>query len=79
MLSVTVTVIGKDPACVGVPESVPFVARVSPAGNVLAVVKVAVPCASLREGLVESCVHRAGSGARFSYGDSLATNDQGIG
>ena len=45
MLSVTVTTIGKDPFSVGVPERVPFVARLSPAGNVLAVVKVAVPCA----------------------------------
>ena len=45
MLSVTVTTIGKEPDCVGVPESVPFVARERPFGNVLAVVKVAVPCA----------------------------------
>ena len=45
MLSVTVTTIGKEPVWVGVPESVPFVARVSPVGNVLAVVKLAVPCA----------------------------------
>ena len=43
--SVTVTTIGKLPFWVGVPESVPLVARLNPAGNVLAVVKVAVPCA----------------------------------
>ena len=45
LLSVTVTTIGKDPVWVGVPDRVPFVARVSPAGKVLAVVNVAVPCA----------------------------------
>ena len=45
LLSVTVTTIGKLPVWVGVPESVPLVARVKPPGKVLAVVKVAVPCA----------------------------------
>jgi hypothetical protein len=41
---VAVTVIGKDPTCVGVPERVPFVARLIPAGSVpLAREKVTVP------------------------------------
>src|SRR6188768_1328568 len=43
--SVTVTTIGNEPFCVGVPERTPFVASVSPAGRVLAVVNVAVPMA----------------------------------
>src|SRR5512141_861786 len=47
LLSVTVTTIGKLPITVGVPESVPFVANVRPAGSVLAVVNAAVPCAPL--------------------------------
>ena len=42
--SVTVTTIGKVPGTVGVPESVPFVASVRPAGSVEAVVKVAGVC-----------------------------------
>ena len=46
--SVTLTVIGNVPVCVGVPESVPFVASVRPAGSVLAVsVNVAAPIAPL--------------------------------
>ncbi len=45
LLSVAVTVIGNEPVCVGVPESVPFVASVRPAGSVLEVVNVAVPIA----------------------------------
>ncbi len=32
--SVALTVIGKEPVCVGVPESVPFAASVRPAGSV---------------------------------------------
>ena len=43
--SVTVTVIGNEPVCVGVPESVPLAASVRPAGSVLAVVNVAPPMA----------------------------------
>src|SRR5437764_1307753 len=45
--SVTVTTIGNEPCCSVVPESVPLVASVKPVGSVLAVVKVAVPCAPL--------------------------------
>src|SRR6266550_5882098 len=43
--SVTVTSIGNDPFTVGAPESTPAVESVRPAGSVLAVVNVAVPCA----------------------------------
>jgi hypothetical protein len=44
--SVTVTVIGNEPVCVGVPERTPFGARVRPAGSVpLARVKTGVPMA----------------------------------
>ncbi len=45
--SVTVTVIGKVPVCVGVPESTPVVDRLRPVGSVLKVVKFAVPMAPL--------------------------------
>jgi hypothetical protein len=45
LASVAVTVIGKLPVCVGVPESVPLVVSVRPAGSVLAVVNVGVPMA----------------------------------
>jgi len=39
-------VIGKEPVCVGVPESVPFAASVRPVGNVpLLRVKVVAPMA----------------------------------
>jgi hypothetical protein len=41
--SVTVTVIGKLPVCVGVPLSVPFVDSVIPVGSVLVVVYIFVP------------------------------------
>src|SRR4051794_32119852 len=41
--SVTVTLIGNEPPCVGVPERVPFAASVRPVGRVDAVVKTAVP------------------------------------
>ncbi len=41
--SVTVTTIGKVPACVGVPESNPDVDKVNPAGKVEDVVNVVVP------------------------------------
>ena len=34
LLSVTVTVIGNVPVCVGVPDSTPFVASVRPVGSV---------------------------------------------
>ena len=44
--SVTVTVIGNVPVCVGVPESTPLEARVRPVGSVpLLSVNVAVPIA----------------------------------
>ncbi|MDP9193281.1 MAG: hypothetical protein M3P06_16405, partial [Acidobacteriota bacterium] len=44
--SVAVTVIGKEPVCVGVPESTPFAANVKPAGSVpVANVNVALPIA----------------------------------
>ena len=43
--SVTVTTIGNVPLTVGVPLRTPAVESVSPAGNALAVVNVAVPCA----------------------------------
>ena len=43
--SVTVTTIGNEPVCVGVPESMPFVASVRPAGSVLDVVNVVAPIA----------------------------------
>ena len=43
MESVALTVIGKLPATVGVPLSVPFEASVTPAGRVLAVVKTIAP------------------------------------
>ena len=46
--SVTLTVIGNVPVCVGVPESVPFAASVRPAGSVpLASVNVVAPMAPL--------------------------------
>ena len=45
LASVTVTTIGKEPVCVGVPDSVPFAASVRPAGRVLAVENVAEPTA----------------------------------
>ena len=45
LLSVTVTTIGNEPGCVGVPERTPALESVRPAGSVLAVVNVAVPCA----------------------------------
>lgn len=41
--SVTLTVMGKPPVCIGVPLSVPFDANVRPAGRVLAVLKFVVP------------------------------------
>src|SRR3954468_1675350 len=41
--STTWTTIGNDPVCVGVPERTPAVESASPAGSVLAVVKVNVP------------------------------------
>src|SRR5437660_10644049 len=44
--STTCTTMGKVPVCVGVPESVPLVASVSPAGNVLAVGVVVAATAS---------------------------------
>ena len=40
LASVTVTVIGNVPVCVGVPERTPPVDSVRPAGSVAAVVKV---------------------------------------
>ena len=43
LASVAFTTIGNEPVCVGVPESVPLVASVKPAGSVLAVVKVVAP------------------------------------
>ena len=43
--SVTVTTIGKLPVCVGVPDKMPKVERLRPAGSVLAVVNVAEPTA----------------------------------
>jgi len=43
LLSVALTVTGKVPVCVGVPDSVPFAASVKPAGKALAVLKVVVP------------------------------------
>ena len=43
LLSVAVTVIGKAPSCVGVPERTPAVESVMPVGKVLAVVKLVVP------------------------------------
>ena len=43
--SVTVTTIGNEPDCSGVPLSTPPVESVMPAGSVLAVVNVAVPMA----------------------------------
>jgi hypothetical protein len=45
LLSVTVTTIGNEPVCVGVPLSTPLLERVRPVGSVLAVVNVAVPIA----------------------------------
>src|SRR4051794_1630356 len=45
--SVTVTTIGKQPFCVGVPCNVPSESRIKPVGSVEAVVKVAVPMAPL--------------------------------
>ena len=43
LASVTVTTIGNEPVCVGVPDRVPFVASDRPVGSVLAVVNVVVP------------------------------------
>ena len=43
LLSVTVTVIGKVPTWLGVPERMPAEESVSPVGRVLDVVKVATP------------------------------------
>src|SRR5438477_474383 len=45
--SVTVTTMGKAPCCVVVPERRPAADSEKPVGRVLAVVKVAVPCALL--------------------------------
>jgi hypothetical protein len=46
LASVTVTVIGNEPVCVGVPDSTPFVASVRPVGRVpVARVNVAPPIA----------------------------------
>src|SRR5207244_1718402 len=47
LLSVTLTTMGNEPVCVGVPERTPAVESVRPAGSVLAVVNVAVPMAPL--------------------------------
>src|SRR5947209_7726417 len=41
--SVTVTTIGNEPVCVGVPERTPAVDKLSPAGSIDAVVNVVVP------------------------------------
>ena len=54
--SVTVTVIGNEPPCVGVPERTPFAARLKPVGNGPAVVNVAPPTAPV-------CVNVALKGA----------------
>src|SRR5688572_20504444 len=54
--SVTVTLIGKGPPCVGVPESVPLAARVRPFGSVLDVVNVAPPTAPLCVKVCEKAV-----------------------
>ena len=45
LASVTVTVIGKLPVCVGVPERTPAPERERPVGSVLAVENVALPTA----------------------------------
>ena len=61
--SVTVTVIGNEPVCVGVPERTPAAESVRPAGSVLAGREnvAAADGAGLRERLAEGDVRRCRS------------------